>query len=74
MNLWTSLRVIPQVLGLIIRLPVWALDYTLSYRRAKRQFKRHLIELGVPSGEASELAELFPFKMGDIIEAARNNL
>ena len=72
MSAWTTLRTIPTVLGLIIRAPGWALDYSLSYKRAKRQFKRQLIEHGVPQGEAEELAKLFPFKMSDFIETARN--
>jgi len=57
---------------LIVRAPGWALNYSLSYKRAKTQFKRQLIEQGVPQGDAEELAELFPFKMRDIIETARH--
>ena len=72
MSAWTALRSIPAVLGLIVRAPGWAIDYSLSYKRAKKLFKRHLIEQGVPSLEAEELAELFPFKMSDIIETARS--
>ena len=72
MSAWTTLRTIPAVLGLIVRAPGWALNYSLSYKRAKKQFKRQLIEQGVPPREAGELAELFPFKMSDIIETARN--
>jgi hypothetical protein len=58
-------------LGLIVRAPGWALNYSLNYKRAKKQFKRQLIEQGVPKGDAEELAELFPFKMSDIIKTAR---
>ncbi|MBC8463317.1 hypothetical protein H8D76_03055 [Candidatus Bathyarchaeota archaeon] len=72
MSAWTTLRSIPAVLGLIVRAPGWALNYSLSYKRAKKQFKRQLIEQGVPREEAEDLAELFPFKMSDIIETARN--
>jgi hypothetical protein len=56
---WTTLRSIPAVLGLIVRAPGWAIDYSLSYRRAKKLFKH-------------SLAELFPFKMSDIIETAKS--
>jgi hypothetical protein len=59
-------------LGLIIRAPGWALNYSMSYKRAKKQFKRQLIEQGVPREAAEDLAELFPFKMNDLIETARN--
>jgi hypothetical protein len=69
---WTTLRTIPAILGLMIRAPAWAVNYSMSYKRARREFKRHLIEQGVPRGEAEELAELFPFKMSDFIETARN--
>jgi hypothetical protein len=72
MSAWTTLRSIPAVLGLIVRAPGWAIDYSLSYRRAKKLFKHSLIEQGVPSWEAEELAELFPFKMSDIIETAKS--
>lgn len=71
MSAWTTLRSIPAVLGLIVRAPGWALDYSLSYKRAKKLFKHGLLEEGVPSREAEELAELFPFKINDIIEAVR---
>lgn len=70
MTIWTTLRMVPTVLGLIFRAPGWALNYTLQYRRAKKQFKQHLIEQGVPKDEAKELAECFPFKLGDLIETA----
>ena len=72
MAAWTTLRTIPTVLGLMIRAPGWAIDYSLSYKRAKKDFKQHLIEQGVPREEAEDLADLFPFKMSDIIKTARN--
>ena len=72
MRAWTTLRTVPAVLGLMIRAPGWALNYSMSYKRAKNQFKQQLIEHGIPRGEAEDLAELFPFKMSDLIETARN--
>lgn len=72
MSAWTSLRSIPAVLGLMVRAPGWALDYSMSYKRAKREFKQQLIEQGISRAEAEELAELFPFKMSDIIETVRS--
>jgi hypothetical protein len=59
-------------LGLIVRAPGWVIDYNLSYRRAKNQFKKHLLEQGIPKDEADELADLFPFKMRDLIDSVRN--
>ena len=67
-----ALRTIPAALGLMIRAPGWAINYSLSYKRAKKEFKRHLIEQGISREEAEDLAELFPFKMSEIIETARN--
>ena len=60
------------MLGLMVRAPGWAISYSRSYKRAKKEFKRQLIEQGVPLVEAEDLAELFPFKMSDIIETARS--
>ena len=71
MSAWATLRTIPSVLGLMIRAPGWALDYSMSYKRAKRQLKHQLIEEGVPRDEAEALAELFPFKMSDILSTMR---
>ncbi|MCW4012183.1 MAG: hypothetical protein NWF07_04230 [Candidatus Bathyarchaeota archaeon] len=72
MSAWTAIRTLPSVLGLMVRAPGWALDYSMSYKRAKREFRRQLIEQGIPRDEAEELAELFPFKMSDIIETVRS--
>jgi hypothetical protein len=56
----------------MVRAPYWALNYSRSYKRAKREFKHHLIKEGISWEEAEELADLFPFKMSDIIQTARN--
>jgi hypothetical protein len=72
LDAWTTLRTIPTILGLIVRAPGWLLEYSRSYKRAKKTFKYHLIEQGIPKNEAEELAELFPFKMKDLIDTARS--
>jgi hypothetical protein len=72
LSVWIALRSIPAALGLMVRVPYWALSYSRNYKRAKREFKHQLIEEGVPWEEAEELANLFPFKMTDIIQTARN--
>ena len=69
---WATLRTLPSMLGLMVRAPGWAYSYSRNYKRAKKEFKRQLIEQGVPLGEAEDLAELFPFKMSDLIETARS--
>ncbi len=71
MNAWTTLRSIPTMLALMVRVPAWAVKYSLSYKRARRMFKHHLIEQGVPRDEAADLARLYPFKMSDFLESAR---
>jgi len=60
------------MLGLLIRAPGWALNYSMSYRRAKGQFRQQLLKQGVPPEEADDLAECFPFKMSDILSTVRN--
>lgn len=62
---------VPPALGLIIRAPGWAIKYSMSYKRAKRQFRKHLLEQGVPHEEAYELADQYPFKMSDFWEVAK---
>ncbi len=62
---------VPPALGLIIRAPGWALNYSMSYKRAKREFRKQLITQGVPPEEAYALAEQYPFKMSDFWEIAR---
>ena len=54
------------------RLPVFAVQWSNGYKRARNEFRRQLVASGIPHEEAKELAELYPFKMADIIEAARN--
>ena len=62
---------VPPALGLIIRAPGWAINYSMSYKRARRQFREHLIEQGVPPEEAYEQTDQYPFKMSDFREVAR---
>ncbi|MBN2335532.1 hypothetical protein JXL21_08220 [Candidatus Bathyarchaeota archaeon] len=72
MSGWYSPRTVYKSLGLISRLPVFAVQWSSGYKRARNEFRRQLIASGIPREEARELADLYPFKMADIIEAARN--
>ena len=56
----------------MVKAPGYAYQWSSSYRKARSQFRRQLIESGVPEGEANELAEMYPFKMSDIISTVRN--
>jgi len=62
-----------KALGLMVRAPGWAIQWSTGYRRARGAFRRQLMAQGVPEAEAKELAELYPFKMGDLIEAAKGS-
>ena len=72
MDPWTALRMVPPALGLAIRAPGWLLSYSNGYKRAKKAFRKQLIAQGIHPEEAYELAELYPFKMSDFWELARN--
>lgn len=72
MKVWATLKTIPTALGLILKTPIWAFNYSLNYKRARKEFKKQLIIQGIPKKEAEELAKLFPFKMSYIIRTARD--
>jgi hypothetical protein len=55
----------------MVRAPGWAYQWSRGYRRARGAFRRQLVASGIPPEEARELSEMYPFKMGDLIEAAR---
>ena len=66
-----SLRAAWKAFGLMLRVPGYAIQWSTGYKRARSEFRRQLIADGIPHEEAKELAELYPFKMSDLIEAAR---
>lgn len=66
-----SLRSLPAILGLMVKVPGWGIQWSTSYRRARGAFRRQLMAQGVPESEARELADLYPFKMSDLVEAVR---
>ncbi len=66
-----SLRALLKALGLMVRAPGWAIQWSRGYRRARGAFRRQLVASGIPPEEARDLAEMYPFKMGDLIEVAR---
>jgi hypothetical protein len=55
----------------MFRAPGWAYQWSRGYRRARGAFRRQLVASGISPEEARELSEMYPFKMGDLIEAAR---
>ncbi len=66
-----SLRAAWKAFGLMVRVPGYAIQWSTGYKRARSEFRRQLVADGIPPKEARELADLYPFKMGDLIEAAR---
>jgi len=49
------------------------IKFKLKRRGAKRNFKKELIACGVPPWEADELAQLYPFDLGDLMSLTRIN-
>ena len=66
-----SLRAAWKAFGLMVKVPGYAIQWSTGYKRARSEFRRQLVADGIPPKEAKELADLYPFKMGDLIEAAR---
>jgi hypothetical protein len=66
-----SLRAAWKAFGLMVRVPGYAIQWSSGYKRARSEFRRQLVADGIPHEEARELADLYPFKMSEIIEAAR---
>ncbi len=66
-----SLRAAWKAFGLMVRVPGYAIQWSTGYKRARSEFRRQLVADGIPPKEAKELAQLYPFKMSDLIEAAR---
>ncbi|MCW4050705.1 MAG: hypothetical protein NWE89_13320 [Candidatus Bathyarchaeota archaeon] len=72
MNIWVSLKATFMALGLMIKVPKYLIQWRLRRGRAKSCFRKELIASGVPPEEASELTELFPFDMGELIATVRS--
>ena len=54
-----------------LKFPGMMIQWKLQHRKAKNEFKKTLVNSGLPPGEAQELAELYPFKLEDLISLAR---
>jgi hypothetical protein len=64
-TVYHGLRVMLKAPGILVR-------WKLGHRRAKNTFKKELIASGISKYEAKDLAELYPFKLEDIISLARS--
>jgi hypothetical protein len=54
------------------RVPSMALSWRSRRNRAKDQLKRELMAYGFEPHEARELSEMYPYKLGEMIQLARN--
>jgi hypothetical protein len=72
MGVWSFLKTTFFVIKMMFRFPFFVFSYYFRRRKAVGLFRKELIESGVPPLEAKKLADVYPFKLGDIIKAARN--
>ena len=54
-----------------LKFPGMLIQWKLQHRKAKNEFKKTLVNSGLPPMEAEELAELYPFKLEELISLAR---
>lgn len=71
MNLRRSLTTFFYMTKLILILPGIFVRYYFKRRKALGQFKRELIASGLSQQEAKELANVYPFKLGEVVMLAR---
>ena len=60
-----------QGLRIGLKFPGMMIRWKLQHNKAKNQFKKTLVNSGLPPSEAQELAELYPFKLEELIILAR---
>jgi hypothetical protein len=65
------LRTIFYATKLMFSFPGLFVSYYCRRRKAVGQFKRELIESGFSPSEAKELADNYPFKLGEVVSMAR---
>ena len=53
-----------------LKFPGMMIRWKLRHRKAKNEFKKTLVNSGLPPVQAQELAELYPFKIEEIISLA----
>ncbi|UCH57200.1 MAG: hypothetical protein JSV18_07665 [Candidatus Bathyarchaeota archaeon] len=54
-----------------MNLPVITIQWRLRRNEAKNRFKKELIASGIPPEDAKELADMYPFKLGDFLSLTR---
>lgn len=56
---------------MMAKVPGFLIQWRLQYRRAKNHFRKELIVAGMSKKEANELADMYPFKLEELISSAR---
>jgi len=71
LSLRRSLATIFYTTKLILSIPGMALRYYFRRRKARDLFKRELTASGMSARDAEEVAEVYPFKMREILRLGR---
>ncbi|UCD45738.1 MAG: hypothetical protein JSV27_04435 [Candidatus Bathyarchaeota archaeon] len=71
MSIRSILTTIFYFFKIFFTLPLVLWRYYFGRKGAVRRFKKELISSGVPRKEANELAQLYPFKLSEVWELAR---
>lgn len=71
MNIRKALATIFYTARIMLSLPVIATIFYLKRKKAVDLFKKELIAKGLSRKEADEIAQAYPFKMGDMLEILR---
>lgn len=72
MNLRGTLLTFFYMLKFTFSVPVITIRFWYRRRKAVGLFKKELIAQGLSKKEANELADVYPFKLGDVIGLARS--
>ncbi len=58
---------------MMAKVPGFLIQWRLQYRRAKNHFRKELIAAGMSKKEANELADMYPFKLGEFVSLAKKS-
>lgn len=56
-----------------VKIPGFLIQWRLQYRRAKNHFRKELIAAGMSKKETNELADMYPFKLEELMRSARKS-
>jgi hypothetical protein len=70
-NIQRTLSTIFYFTKMMFSFPGILASYYSRRRKAVSLFRKELIESGIPPSEARELANLYPFKLSEMVDIAR---